>query len=265
MKNIRTVALNIIFALFMGAVVAEAGPANSNKVRYKVDEALVSSGVDSDASGRVQAFVKQQGNSDHQRLRVSVKDLDPNASYTLLALVGTNESYITVTNFTTSGLGKGKVVYFQNRALRDNGHVGTGSGVNKRALPAVIDPLTQVRALAIANAADEVVLSVNLHESLGMEFELTSVFTSTETDPYAIGCVAVACSNGSTQFRLFAAGDSSQYTFCVNEAPVATYGADSTGRISVGAYPESAPSPLLFKTLDLRNGGDAVILKSEVQ
>lgn len=265
MKNIRTKTLNTLLVLFAGATLAAAAPGNANKVSYKVDEALVASGVDADAAGRVQAFVKQQGNSDHQRLRVTATHLDPKTPYTLLALIGTNVDYTIVTNFTTSSLGQGKVVYFQNRALKQNGHNGRGAGVNKHALPAVIDPLTDVRALAIANTNGEVVLSVDLHASLAMEFELASVFNNTGADPDAIGCVAVACQNGAVQFRLFAAGRSSEYIFCVNDAPVANYEADWAGRISVGAFPNSAPSPMFFKKLDVRNGGNAVLLQSDVR
>ena len=101
MKNIRTKALTVLLLLFVSTMLLNAGPGAPNKVRYKVDEALVSSGVDADAFGRVQAFVKQQGNSDHQRLRVMVKNLDPKTPYTLLALVGTNEAWTVVTEFTT--------------------------------------------------------------------------------------------------------------------------------------------------------------------
>jgi len=265
MKNIRTQALTILLVLFGGTTLINAGQGTPNKVRYKVDEALVSSGVDADATGRVQAFVKQQGNSDHQRLRVTVNDLDPKTPYTLLALVGTNEEWIAVTEFTTSSGGKGKVTYFQNRALTDDGHNGDGAGVNKHALPEGINPLTDVRALAIADSNGVTVLSVNLHESLAMEFELSSIFNNTGSDPDAIGCVAVACQNGSVQFRLFAAGSSSEYTFCVNDAPVATYDADWAGRISIGAFPSGAPSPLMFKTLDVRNGGNTVVLKGDIR
>lgn len=263
MKNIRTTTLNALLVFVAGAVIANAGPVTPNKVRYKVDEALVSSGLDANATGRVQAFVKQQGNSDHQRLRVTAKNLDLKTPYTLLALVGTNEEWTVITEFTTSSGGKGTVTYFQNRALRDNGHNGGGAGVNKHALPDSINPLTEVRSLSIVDTNGQVVLSLNLHESLAMEFELASVFNNTGSDPEAIGCVAVACQNGSVQFRLFAAGSSSQYTFCVNDAPVATYEADWAGRISVGAFPSAAPSPLMFKRLDVRNGS-AVVLESDL-
>jgi hypothetical protein len=226
---------------------------------------MVASGVDTDATGRVQAFVKQQGNSDHQRLRVTANQLDPRTSYTLLAQIGTSPDWVIVTDFTTSPLGKGNVTYFQNHPLRGSGHNGSGLGLNKHALPELLDPLTDVRSLAIATSNGYVVLSVNLHEADTMKFELTSVFDNVGSDPLAIGCMAVGCQNGSVQFRLFAAGQSSEYIFCVNDNPVATYAADSTGRISVGAFPDSAPSPLFFKKMSMRNSSEQVVLQSDVR
>lgn len=255
MENIRRATSKVFFALFASALVAQASP-GPNTVRYSVNTTMTASGVASTATGRVQAFLKQQGNSDHQRLRVAVRNLDPRTSYTLLAQVGTNPDWVAVTSFRTTGRGAGHVMYFQSRFSRPDG---------RHALPEALDPLTDVRQLAVANANGEIVLSVNLHESEAMAFELTSVFNNTGSDPKAIGCVAVACQNGSVQFRLFAAGQSSEYIFCVNDAPVETYLADGAGRISVGAFPSAAPSPLLFKKLDMRNGGNAVVLQSDVR
>lgn len=255
MKNIRTQTLKtlnvVLVTLFAGAALASAAPAGPNRIHYKVDEVMTASGVDSDATGRVQAFAKKQGNANVQRLRVTAQNLDPQTSYTLVAQVGESEDFVVVTTFTTSASGSGKVIYFQR--------------ANKDVLPEVIDPLTDVRTLAIVNANSEIVLSIDLHASPSMQFELASVFNNTGSDPDAIGCVAIACQYGSVQFRLFAAGKSSEYSFCVNDAEVATYSAEWGGRISVGALPNGAPSPLLFKKLDLRNVSKEVILESDVR
>jgi hypothetical protein len=250
--------------LLAGALVVNATAAGPSKVRYSVKAPMVASDVDTNATGRVEAFLKQQGNSDHQRLRITAAHLDPRTSYQLLALIGSNVDYVTVTNFSTSARGRAVLMYFQNRALRSNGHNGGGSGVNRHALPTVLDPLTDVRALAIADTNSEIVLSVNLHASESMSFELASIFDNTGSDPMAIGCMAVACQGPFVQFRLLAVGQSSQYTFCVNEAPVATYHADGTGMVNVGTFPNGAPAPMYFKKMCMRNAGDQVVLQSEV-
>src|SRR5947207_34317 len=84
----------------------------------------------------------------------------------------------------------------------------------------------------------------------------TSVRANSGTDPFALGCLAVAWQAGAVQFRMFATGQSSEFTFCVNGTPVQTYPADATGYIGVGAFPAAAPSPLKFRDVSLRNAAD---------
>ena len=255
MINIRSRTLTTLLALFAAMALVRANPNGPNKVQYFVNETMTATGVDAIATGRVQAFVKQKGDSDHQRLRVHVAHLDPRTSYTLLAQIGDDTNLVAVTNFTTGVAGVGNVLYFLNSRAMSHG---------RHTLPDSLNPLTDVRTLAVANTNGEIVLSVNLHQSVSMKFELASVFSNTGKDPRAIGCVAVACQDGVVQFRLLAAGQSSEYTFCVNDTPVATYQADLSGTINVGAVPDTAPSPLSFRKLSVRNIDDQVVLQSDL-
>jgi len=221
-----------LIVLFAGALIAQAGPRAATSIRYSVDAAMTPAAYNSAASGRVQAYSKKVGPSNHHRLRIHAAGLDPKTDYTVLAQIGDDTRFVVVTNFTTGPRGTARVVY-----------VNTSSVSSRRALPEMLNPVSSVRAIAIADSNGNVVLSTDLHHAESMQFELTSIFDNTGNDAAAIGCVAVACQGGGVQFRLFAAGQSSQFTFCVNDAPVETYTAGVTG-ISVGAWPGSAPSPL---------------------
>jgi len=256
MKEIRTRTLKTLVVLFAGALIAQGNPNGPTSIRYTVESALTPTGADADATGRVQAFSKKVGSSDQHRLRINAAGLDPKSTYTVLAQIGSDPNFVVVTNFTTSSRGSGRVVYVASPRAR---------GVSRRALPEMLNPISTVCAIAIANSNGDVVLSTDLHQAESMKFELTSVFENTGQDAAAIGCVAVACQGGGVQFRLFAAGQSSQLTFCVNGAPIETYQTDLTGRISVGALPGSAPSPLDFRVLSLRNSADETVLQSEVR
>jgi hypothetical protein len=197
---------------------------------------------------------------DRQRLRVLVAQLEPRATYTLLAQIGDEPNLFSVTNFTTTPAGRGSILYIHNRAL--NGRAVRPP--TKRSLPEGMKPVTQARTIAVANANGEIVLTASLHESASMNFEMARILENTGSDPQAAGCLAVACQGGGVQFRLFATGQSSELTFCVNETPVATYPTDEAGRIRVGVFPNASPSPMTFQKLSLRNASNDVVLESIV-
>ncbi len=253
--------MKTLAALCAGAaVLAQAAPTGPTTIRYSVDQTLAATAVDPDATGSVQAVVSHDGRIDRQHLRVSVAQLDPRASYTLLAQMGDAPNLVSITNFTTTSAGRGGVLYIQNRVLNSR----AVRRPTKRSLPEPMNPVTRARSIAVANANGEIVLTASLHESPSMTFEMARVLENTGNDPQAVGCLVVACQNGGVQFRLFATGQSSEFTFCVNETPVATYPADETGRISVGIFPNVSPSPVTFQKLSLRNAANEVVLEGVV-
>ncbi|HEY0550031.1 MAG TPA: hypothetical protein VGF13_10555 [Verrucomicrobiae bacterium] len=229
-------------------------------LHYSVQENFVATAVDPDAAGTVQAFVKYSGKVDRQHLRVIVEQLDPRTTYTLLARMSDDPNLTTVTNFTTTSAGRGGVLYIQNDVLNRR----AATRATKRSLPEAINPVTHARTIAVANANGEIVLTVSLHESPSMNFQMATVLENTGADLQAVGCLAVACQGGGVQFRLFATGQSSEFTLSINEIPVATYPADETGRISVGVLPNTSPSPVAFQKLSLRNSTNAIVLESIV-
>jgi hypothetical protein len=248
---IRSKALLIFTSLVSSALLACAAP---NSLRYSVDEALVTTGIDPDARGRVQVSARKKGNADVQRLRLAVAKLDPKTPYVLLARIGDDPNPVTVSEFITTSAGRAVLVQLQKP---------TQPAASPRALAAEMSPLSGVRALAIANTNGEVILSVNLHESPSMQFEFTSVLQNTGIDPTAVGCLALGWQNGFLQFRLLAAGQGSGFTLYVNDHAVASYPA-AGGRIVVGAFPPGAPSPLDFHKVSLRNDADEIVLEQTV-
>ena len=261
MKNIRAsllAACSVLGVWGAGALPAPANALQPNRVQYSADQFMTTTGIEAEATGRVQVFLKQQGTSDHQRLRLLAGGLDRRTPYTLLAQIGDDTNFVTVSTFTTTPAGTASVLYLQN---------GVSKTVRKKrhALPELLTSLTEVRALTVANTNGEAVLTVNLHASESMRFELSSVFSNSGSDTDAIGCLAVSSQAGHVQFRLFAAGQSSAFSFWVNDQSVATYPADTAGRISIGAFPTHAPSPLLFRKLRVRNADDEVVLQTDVR
>lgn len=255
---IRSKALLTLGALLAGAFLAAAAP-SANSVLYHVNEDFTATGHDGDARGHVRALVKQRGVSHLQRLRVTVAKLDPGTPYRLLATIGEDTNFLAVADFTTTRAGRA-VVMQQRHQVLDR----LRPAPKRQLLAESLAPLAEVRTLAVATTNGEIVLTIDLHTAPSLQFELTSVLQSTGADYAAVGCLAVAVQQGHLQFRLFAAGQSEQFTFLVNDRPVGTYAADYTGRISVGAFPSAAPSPLAFRKLGVRNTDDDLVLESAV-
>jgi hypothetical protein len=255
-RNIRTKTLEILAAFYVSVLLAQANPP-ANSIRYAVDTMLNASGVDAGASGRVQANLKQVGASEHQRLRIQVANLDPETTYTVLAAIGDELNPVVITNFITTARGSARIVYVS----------GTRPGRSsvKGALSEIVSSVSSIRSISIANTNGEIVLSADLHTAESMTFQLSSVLENAGSDMAAIGCVAVAYQGGGVQFRLFAAGETSQLTFCVNDQPVQTYSTDSAGGIRVGVFPANAPSPLNFRHLSIRNAAGETVLQSAVR
>jgi len=252
MKLTRKVVLTVLMALTAGGTAVSAALARPNTLRYSVATEFASSGLDGDAKGQVQISVRERGGAGNDRFRLTAAKLDPKTFYTLLAQIGDDTNYVVVTSFSTSAAGRARLAY-SNR----------GQGAHQ--LPDLLGELTDLNAIAIANTNGEIILSGDLHQSESMKFELTTVLANSGTDPFALGCLAVAWQAGAVQFRMFATGQSSEFTFCVNGTPVQTYPADATGYIGVGAFPAAAPSPLKFREVSLRNAANQVVLQSEVR
>ena len=252
MKSRPNIFLSVIATWFASVLATSAVPVGPNTLRYSAATEFVSSGLDEDAKGQVQVSVRELGASKHARLRLTVAKLDPRTSYTLLAIIGDDTNYVVVTHFKTGPSGRARLVYSRKN-----------HGAHQ--LPELLGELASVSAIAVANTNREVVLSADLHGSESMQFALTSVLANSGADPFALGCLAVAWQGGAVQFRLFATGQSSEFTFCVNGTPVQTYPADATGYIGVGVFPPTAPSPLRFREVSLRNASDQVVLRSDLR
>jgi hypothetical protein len=221
-----------------------------------VSEPFVNTGFDADADGSAQIIVKHKGAAEVERLRLVLSHLDARSTYRLLASVGDETNLVVVSEFTTTPSGRALVLGLNPGKKR--------TIAKRRKLAAELIPLVEVTKLAVANSNGDIVLTVDLRSSPSLNFQLSSVLTSTGVDPTAVGCVAVAIQDGNTQFRLFAAGASSSFTVLVNESPIGIYPAGPGGRISLGALPPSAPSPLSFKSFSILNADTDEILTTTV-
>src|SRR5215212_1812101 len=114
-------------------------------LHFSVRKSMSNEGVIPDASGRVEANQNKQGNANNQRLKIALQNLAANATYQLLAVVDDNTNYTQVAEFTSDSEGRAALNYRKVGSSH-----GKGAGHGKGQLPAALDPLSDVRELAVS-------------------------------------------------------------------------------------------------------------------
>src|SRR5437588_10623885 len=75
---------------------ALAAKGGTSVQHFMFKTAMVSTGVDADASGSVDGSITRQGNANNQSLKISVAHLDPSTEYQLTALLGDDTNVVAV-------------------------------------------------------------------------------------------------------------------------------------------------------------------------
>ena len=138
--------------LFGGAllILAQTAPASPvvNSFSYSFRAAMTNVGVDADALGTVSGNLTRRGVTDRQRLTISASKLDADSTYHVVAVTGDNVAATAAVDFVTNRRGGSTITYVKN-----NG---------RHPLPAVLDPISNVRELDILNAGSSAVLRADL-------------------------------------------------------------------------------------------------------
>ena len=105
LKNIsvtgtKRILMGLAFAIALTFLSQDAmGGANVLHVLFKSD--MQNTGVDADARGKIAGLLTRQGNGNSQRLKISLANLAPNATYQLVAFIGddTNPRIVAELNY----------------------------------------------------------------------------------------------------------------------------------------------------------------------
>src|ERR1051326_9048411 len=98
-RIIMGLALAVTVMLLGSDALAKKG--GTSILHFNFTSAMTNTGVDSDASGTVSGKLSQQGNASNQRLKISLANLGPNATYQLVAFIGDDIDSTNVAEFTT--------------------------------------------------------------------------------------------------------------------------------------------------------------------
>jgi hypothetical protein len=236
------VAAGAVSLLALGTSIAKQSskPPKQNGtdiLHWAVSEKMLNESGPSNASASVSAKLNQQGNAYNQRLDVSVRNLETNTAYQVWAALDDDTNFVPVADFTTDESGGAKLKF-----MRVGSSQGKGHGSGKLPLPAELDPISDIRELAIGNVNTQVVFSADLASPDKLQYLVKRTFT--EGDVTAN--LRLKATTKKVQFLLYVWGlqPGTNYSLAVNDAPVAGGTSGTNGNLSFGNLPV-APSDIL--------------------
>jgi hypothetical protein len=250
-------ALAVVGGVAVSTLVAAPKPGHhwgTDILHFFDRTAMVSDGVISNATGQVQANQNTQGHADNQRLDISVKNLGTNTTFQLLALVNDDTNYTAVAEFTTDAKGRANISY--RKVGSSNGHANLGHG--RAALPALLDPLSNVRELAVAQYTTQRVMVADLTTPDKLEYLIKRDLSTNDVS----ALLRIHSNLKQAQFQLQALGLSptNDYWLVVNGAVVQTNTTDAKGRLNIKTVAETPEQILDLRTLGVWDTSSNVVL-----
>jgi protocatechuate 3,4-dioxygenase beta subunit len=218
----------------------------------------------SSARGKVEIKLNQQGKADIQQFKLDTGGLVASNQYSLLVLLAGDTNFTLVGTFTTDGYGKGKVEYKRVGQAQSK---GKGKGGPPHYLPTVMDPLTDLREVAVANTNNDVVLFADLTRPDHLHYLVKGNFTNDGVDPDAAAQLHLHANKVRTQINIKASGleaTNSAYQLALNSNVAATVSTDKRGRANfkttlTGSYPI-----LDLTTIQLLDGNTNSVLSIQI-
>lgn len=237
------------------ATLAAAASHGTDILHFFVRKGLSNSGTVTNATGFVNARQNEQGRANNQTLDIVARGLDTNTTYQLMALVGDDTNLTWVTNVDSDMRGR---VLLQYRQL-GNGH---GLGHGRLPLPALLDPVSEVRELSLFNGSTQAVLTADLTLPDRLEYLIKRDLSTNSVD----ALLRLHATTHVTQFRLTAAGLSptNDYLLVLNGGIVQTNSTDARGRLVIRSLLENPVDILQVHSMELWDGASNVVLSTSL-
>jgi len=217
-------------------------------LHFFVRKSMSPEGSSSNATGFVDAKQNTQGNANNQRLNIAVGNLVANTAYDLFALLNDDTEFTFATTFTTDSHGGASLGYTTAGSGK-----GNGQGKGKTPLPTVLNPLSNIRELAISNTSTQlvlvntqVVLRADLTAPDKLQYLIKRKLATDGTEPNAEGALRIKATEKKVQFRLLAGNlnPATEYLFAINGSVVSSNASDADGNLSIVGLPGGAPDIL---------------------
>lgn len=215
--------------------------------------------IGSNASGELQLMQVKQGNANNQSLKISVANLEATTSYQLLARLGDDTNFTHITDFVADSGGNALL------RLRSLGN-GNGKGNGKTPLPALLNPVSNIRELAIADTNAVVLLAADLTNPTKLQYLVKRAMTNDGVEAGATADLRIKATTASTQFRLLSQGltPNANYSLAVNDGIAQTVAADANGDADFDTLLVNPNDILAVRSLRILNGTSNSIFSTQL-
>ena len=211
----------------------------------------VGSGSGSDASGKVDMTLSRRGNTDTQRLNISLAKLDPNATYLWSVFIGDDTNATDIAEFTPDQKGD-FVITFSKKGTEP--------------VPApfgVLNPMCDIREIDIVNGDMQAVLRAVVADPDHGQYLVKRSMNNTGLIPASAGDLQIKGNQNSTEFRLQAShlAPNANYNLTINGSALRTFTSDRSGKLTLTSLPTNSPALLDIQIVALTDvTGTNVIL-----
>jgi hypothetical protein len=219
-----------VAALTITSVVAVSGHRRGTDILHFAVRKSMTAENGSTASGHVDANQNKQGNANNQRLSILLKDLDTSGTYQLLARLDDDTNLTQVTEFQSDSAGRAALLY---RKVGSSQGKGGGLGKGKSALPAVLDPLSDIRELAVSLNSTQMVLRADLTAPDKLQYLVKRSLSSGDVD----ALLQLKATVNTARLRLAVLGldPTNAYLLALNGSVVESNSADPKGRLMISS------------------------------
>jgi len=247
-----------IAALAFSTVLAASSKRHGTDIlHFSVRKTMANDGAVTNAGGRVEASQNKQGNANNQRLDIVMQKLEANGTYQLQALLDDDASFTQISEFQADADGNAALRY---RKVGSSNGRGKGLGKGKNALPAALDPISNIREIMISVNSTQSVLHADLTAPDKLQYLVKRNLSTNDID----AILRIHATGSKTQFRLTAAGlnPTNDYLLALNGAVAQTNATDSKGRLVVDSLLVNPGDILDLHSVALWDSSSNVVLST---
>lgn len=223
-----------------------------NSTSYTLKATMTNNAFEPKALGAVSGSLVVRGTTDNQELKITLSKLSADTTYQVVAYPE-GATGVVLTNLVTDRKGDSTVTYLKN------------SHPSGQAFPATLNPLTNLRALAIVNTNGQNVLQTDLTDPHSFAYSVQRVMVNTGFLTNAAGVLKLSGSPRTTSVSVTATGLTplSAFQLLVNGTNVMTKDSTRQGHLTVTAPKAELPLALDISTVALADDtGTNIILIS---